>query len=294
MRKQPLASSTQTKFLPYVAWLTAALLVSEAKAEPESEIQDDILEIVDLPLAADLAKNAGLSEKEVQETIKVAQDGGMGASTLSGIFVGEADAVRTRGKKKGLPVWVMERWAAGDNGKAMKASLGSRPEKADLEPAKKEELKKKLKSLKKKRQEENKKRHAEVKAQRKAGKALKLRGKSAHARLEQGLKANGKRRAPNPPGAANDQFAPGQQKGDKKEHPHKDAQGVESAKAGQGKGKGKGKQQDNKPAHGKAGKADKQARKDSSKGRAKPGKPGKSAKPAKSAKSRKKGKGPKR
>lgn len=171
--------------------LAATTSNAQANPSPANSVEDDILEVVDLPLAAELAKKAGLTENEVRETVAVARDGGMGAGTLSEVLVAEADAIKIRGKKKGLPGWVMDRWLTGVRGVDLKGQVKTRPERTPKDPSQDQELRKKLKALKKKRQQELKEKRLAIKQERKSGKKLKLRGRDAHERF-----ARGKRKGP--------------------------------------------------------------------------------------------------
>lgn len=190
MQVHRLVKQTKARVLSACTWLALCFAATSASANPEAQSpEDDILEVVDLPLAVDLAKGSGLSEAELQESVEVAREGGMGASVLSEVLVAESDAVKLRGKKKGLPEWLMARWAAGTRGVDLKAEVKARPEVAKLDPAKKEQLKELVKKQRKQRLAARKAAREALKAQRSSGKPVKFRGKSAHARLKRGKNA---------------------------------------------------------------------------------------------------------
>lgn len=244
------------RFVSLALWTALGIITTKAHANPEATApQDDILEVVDLPLAADLAQGSGLSEQELQESLDVAQQGGMGAAVLSEVLVAEADAVKVRGKKKGLPDWLMARWAAGVRGVDLKGEVKARPDKAKLAPEKKKALQESLKKQRKQRQAERKALLQAVKEQRKAGKAVKFRGKSAHSRLKQ---PKGAKHRQNEAENANPEQAPQREDSGKHEMPAKGKHG-KSAKHGpahkQGKpnkhAAGKGKSKSRKQGRGK-------------------------------------------
>lgn len=191
MRANRLIKPTTARFFCALAGALFGLVAPEVHANPTTQApEDDILEIVDLPLAVELAKGSGLSETELQESVDVAREGGMGAAVLSEVLVAESDAVKVRGKKKGLPDWLMTRWAAGVRGVDLKEEVKARPEQAKLDATKKKELKDSIKKQRTQRIEARKAQRIAIKEQRKAGKPVRLRGKSAHARLKRG-KAKG-------------------------------------------------------------------------------------------------------
>lgn len=187
MRVNRLIKPTNTRFLCLAAGAVLSLVTSEVHANPTTQApEDDILEVVDLPLAVDLAKGSGLSETELQESVDVARDGGMGAAVLSEVLVAESDAVKIRGKKKGLPDWLMTRWAAGVRGVDLTGEVKARPEQAKLDATEKNALKETIKRQRTQRLKARKARRNAIKEQRKAGKPVRLRGKSAHVRLKHG------------------------------------------------------------------------------------------------------------
>lgn len=261
--------------------LCAALgvLSTEANANPNASApQDDILEVIDLPLAADLATGSGLSESEIKESLDIAQDGEMGAGVISEVLVAEADAVKIRGKKKGLPQWLMKRWAAGVRGVELKAEVRGRPEQAKLHPAEKKAIRDRIKKLQEQRKAERKARVSKIKEQRKAGKPVKFRGKSTHARLKQ---AKGAKHGQQVAEQAKENGKPGQEAAqDHAAAPTKSGKGHSGKPGKPGKPGEPGKS-------GKHGKAGKQA----SSGSPGHGKSSKHASGHKSSKSKKKGRG---
>lgn len=267
------SKTIQPRFVFLVLSTALGLLSTKADANPEAQApQDDILEVIDLPLAADLANQSGIAEEELQASVEVARNGGMGAAVLSEVLVAEADAVKIRGKKKGLPDWLLTRWASGVRGVDLKSEVKARPEQAKLDPAKRKELQESIKKHRKERQKERKALALAIKEQRKAGKPVKLRGKSAHARLKQSGRAK--------PG--HDKHEQGQEAG----HEHEPGKAMPDGKpAKPGKAKSDAKHaKSGKPGNSKQGK---------------PGKAGRTGHPAASkhgagkgkAKSKKKGRG---
>ncbi len=168
-----------------------------AEAEASVEVEDDILMVIDLPIAALSARDAGLEEEEVAEAIEGAEDIGLSAADASIVLGTEAEEVETRGKKKGFGLYVRGLLLEGYRGEELAAKIRERKEELEEmsdeeKTALRAELKEKLNA---KREEEKKRRltlHAKIKAEKAAGKKIKHRHDKLHDKLDAKRKAKRK------------------------------------------------------------------------------------------------------
>jgi|GEM_PF-2083782 len=120
-------SATATTAAAGSATLSAKVTVSNQDA-----LGDDILAVINLPIAAADAREAGIDEVELKEALDVTRETGLSAGDASEVVAEEADQARSRGVKKGFGHWVRMQVAAGLRGKALAAKIKSR--KQDTEP----------------------------------------------------------------------------------------------------------------------------------------------------------------
>jgi len=161
----------------------------EATAEVSAEVSDDILMIIDLPIAALSAREAGIEEAEIAETIEGAEEIGLSASDTTIALGTEAQEVKTRGKKRGFGVFVKTLLIEGYRGEELAAKIKERKEElAEMSPEAKAELKAKLKTdLQAKREEEKARRKTlgeKLKAEKDKGAKIKHRHSELHATLD--------------------------------------------------------------------------------------------------------------
>lgn len=118
----PDASAAKTAAGPSVAASAAAkITVSDQDA-----LGDDILSVINLPLAAADAREAGVEEADLKEALDTTRDGGLSAGDAGELVAEEAEQTRTRGVKKGFGRWVRLQVAAGLRGKKLAAKIKER------------------------------------------------------------------------------------------------------------------------------------------------------------------------
>lgn len=100
---------------------SATITVSDQDA-----LGDDILSVINLPIAAADAREAGVDEAELKEALDTTRDSGLSAGDAGEIVAVEADQTRTRGVKKGFGRWVRLQVAAGLRGKKLAAKIKER------------------------------------------------------------------------------------------------------------------------------------------------------------------------
>jgi hypothetical protein len=100
---------------------TAKITVSDQDA-----LGDDILSVINLPLAAADAREAGVDEADLKEALATTRDSGLSAGDAGEVVAEEADQTRTRGVKKGFGRWVRMQVAAGLRGKKLAAKIKER------------------------------------------------------------------------------------------------------------------------------------------------------------------------
>jgi len=105
------------------ASVTASVTISDQDA-----LNDDILAVIDLPLAAADAREAGVEEAELKAALDTTRDAGLPASEATEVVAVEAEQTRTRGAKKGFGQWVRLQVAAGLRGKKLAEKIKTRKE----------------------------------------------------------------------------------------------------------------------------------------------------------------------
>ena len=115
----------------------------------EASAGDDILVVIDLPLAADLARESGLAEAEIAATIQVAQEAGVSAGEASEVLVQEADATEKRGVRAGLSHWLSLKWSSGVHGQRLAEEIVDRPQTEAPSTEEQQKLQQQLKAQKK-------------------------------------------------------------------------------------------------------------------------------------------------
>jgi hypothetical protein len=160
----------------------------------DAALDDDILAIITLPLAADDARDAGVDPAEVEAAIDAVDAGGGSPGDASAILTAEADATRKRGAKKGFGTWVRLQVASGKRGKELaKAIAAKKANYEDLDESEKAAADAKLAELKKTWVEHRKKLHERRVELVKTGKKVQRRGAAELAVLEKRLVKNAKR-----------------------------------------------------------------------------------------------------
>ena len=144
------ARDDKTPSLPEAGAVKAAIVTSASASaaiaiSDKDALSDDILAVIDLPLAAADAREAGVAEAELSEALTITRDGGLSAGDASEVLAEEADATRKRGVKKGFGRWVRMQVAAGLRGKKLADKIRERKQDiAELDPTRLEELRLKL------------------------------------------------------------------------------------------------------------------------------------------------------
>ncbi|MBK9752639.1 MAG: hypothetical protein IPO88_03870 [Nannocystis sp.] len=100
---------------------SATITVSDQDA-----LGDDILSVINLPIAAADAREAGVDEAELKEALDTTRDSGLSAGDAGEIVAVEAEQTRSRGVKKGFGRWVRLQVAAGLRGKKLAAKIKER------------------------------------------------------------------------------------------------------------------------------------------------------------------------
>ena len=100
---------------------SATITVSDQDA-----LGDDILSVINLPIAAADAREAGVDETELKEALDTTRDSGLSAGDAGEIVAVEAEQTRSRGVKKGFGRWVRLQVAAGLRGKKLAAKIKER------------------------------------------------------------------------------------------------------------------------------------------------------------------------
>lgn len=176
----------------------------EAKAEASADatvtdavaLEDDILGIIALPLAAADAREAGVEAAEVATAIDAVDAAGASPSDATVVLAAEAEATRKRGAKKGFGVWVRLQVADGKHGTELAELIAKKKaEYAEMTDEQRAEVDAKLAALHDKAVEHRKhvreRRHELIAA----GKKAKRIGEAELASLEKRLAKNDKRQA---------------------------------------------------------------------------------------------------
>ena len=104
----------------------------EAEADPSAEpteteaLEDDILLVIDLPVAADEARTAGVDEAELDEALDAADEAGVPASEMTEVIDEETEQVKAKGKRKAFGQWVKLQIAEGKRGKELAEAIKER------------------------------------------------------------------------------------------------------------------------------------------------------------------------
>jgi hypothetical protein len=159
----------------------------------DAALDDDILAVITLPLAADDARDAGVDPVEVEAAIDAVDAGGGSPADASVVLTAEADATRKRGAKKGFGTWVRVQVASGKRGKELAKAIAAKKATYEITDVEKAEADAKLEALKKTWVEHRKQLHARRVELVKAGKKAKRRGEAELAALEKKLAKNATR-----------------------------------------------------------------------------------------------------
>ncbi|MBA3549384.1 MAG: hypothetical protein H0T76_23160 [Nannocystis sp.] len=119
---------------------SASITISDKDA-----LNDDILAVIDLPIVAAEAREAGIEETEIKEALDSTRDSGLSASDATEIVATEAEQTRKRGVKKGFGRWVRMQVASGLRGQKLAAKIKERKtDTAELDEKQLEDLRGKL------------------------------------------------------------------------------------------------------------------------------------------------------
>jgi DNA repair exonuclease SbcCD ATPase subunit len=126
--------------------LTASASASgEIKISDQDALNDDILSVIDLPVVAADAREAGIEEPELKEALDTTRDSGLSASDASDVVATEAEQTRKRGVKRGFGRWVKMQVAAGLRGQKLAAKIKERKQDtAELDEKQLADLREKL------------------------------------------------------------------------------------------------------------------------------------------------------
>ncbi len=175
---------------------TAAPVAEPAAPEvtDKAALDDDILAVIALPLAADDARDACFDATEVGAAIDAVDAAGGSPADASEVLTAEADATRKRGPKKGFGVWVRKQVADGKHGKELADLIKKKKaEYEEMTDEQKAEVDAKLAKLKDKWIEHRKKLHERRKELVAKGKKAVRHGEAELAVLEKKLAKNDKR-----------------------------------------------------------------------------------------------------
>jgi len=175
--------------------LAKAKVTAEAPVvTDDAALEDDILAVITLPLAADDAREAGVDPVEVEAAIDAVDAGGGSPADAAVVLTAEADATRKRGPKKGFGTWVRVQVASGKRGKELAKAIAAKKVAYDeLSDEEKAEADAKLAALKTTWVEHRKKLQVRRRELIQAGKKAKRRGEAELAALEKKLAKNATR-----------------------------------------------------------------------------------------------------
>lgn len=140
--KLPSPTSTDTVKTSLTAAASASATV---KISDQDALNDDILSVIDLPIVAADAREAGIEEPELKEALETTRDSGLSASDASEVVATEAEQTRKRGVKKGFGRWVRMQVASGLRGQKLAAKIKERKaDTAELDEKQLAELRVKL------------------------------------------------------------------------------------------------------------------------------------------------------
>jgi len=123
----------------------SASVTATVKISDQDALNDDILAVIDLPLAAADAREAGVEETELKAALDTTREAGLPASEATEVVAVEAEQTRTRGAKKGFGQWVRQQIAAGLRGKKLADKIKVRKEETkELDAKQVEDLNAKL------------------------------------------------------------------------------------------------------------------------------------------------------
>lgn len=169
---------------------------ADATVTDAAALEDDILGVIALPLAAADARDAGVEAEEVVTAIDAVDAAGASPSDATAVLTAEADATRKRGAKKGFGVWVRLQVADGKRGTELATLIAKKKaEYAEATDEQRAEIDAKLAALHDKAVEHRKRVHERRHELVAAGKKAKRIGEAELASLEKRLAKNDKRQA---------------------------------------------------------------------------------------------------
>lgn len=120
---------------------TSASASATVTISDKDALNDDILSVIDLPIVAAEAREAGIEETEIKDALDTTRDSGLSASDASDIVAIEAEQTRKRGVKKGFGRWVRMQVASGLRGQKLAAKIKERKtDTAELDEKQTEDL----------------------------------------------------------------------------------------------------------------------------------------------------------
>jgi hypothetical protein len=163
----------------------ATLTAAAPEGETDEAAEDDILEVLDLPLVAvELADESGVAQAEIVGALEVAEEGGLTAAEAAEILEGERQGVRSRGKKRNFHAWLRRKIAKGENPAVIMKIIVERDHEEKLSDEDKAKMVEAIAAYKKAHKEKKQAVRARRKAYKAEGKVLKLRGVERHRERE--------------------------------------------------------------------------------------------------------------
>jgi chromosome segregation ATPase len=159
---------------------------ADSDAEPTNEeaLEDDILMVIDLPIAADEARTAGVDEADITEALDAAEEAGVSAGEMTEVLDEETEQVKAKGKRKAFGQWVKLQIADGVRGKELAAKIKERKEElAELTDEQKAAVEAKLAELGERHRARRQKVHELRKQLREDGQDVILAGKERHDKM---------------------------------------------------------------------------------------------------------------
>ena len=182
--------------LAVTAGAYAAPAEDEAEAEadadelPEEEVlEDDVLAVIDLPLAAHEAREAGVEALEGSEALEADAEAGVSAAEAADAVAAEVEAAGKRGVNRGFGAYVLSELAAENRGKELGDAIKARKKEVKLSDEEKEKLHGKAKPAHERHRAWSKAVIARRKKLLDEGKELRFAWKEHHERHKKELKA---------------------------------------------------------------------------------------------------------
>ncbi|MEZ4450928.1 MAG: hypothetical protein R3B09_15715 [Nannocystaceae bacterium] len=157
-------------------------------ADVDVEVSDDILLVLDLPIAAAELRADGVEDAEISEAIDATAESGASVAVATEAMVNESAEVKARGHKKGFGLYVRKLVADGYRGTELAAKIKERKDDFTLTDEERDAVKAELKAKHDAEKARRKEVHDKLVELRKEGKVVQLRGEALHARLDEARK----------------------------------------------------------------------------------------------------------